>query len=129
MKVLPMDLGVCGVEQLMYAGSIAFDTENASEGVTLLTLPENTIITKAVAVVKTAFNATTTNTITIGTDTSVSNLLGSSDITGGTTGAYIKNAFVESKTAVEVKAKYTQAGTAATAGKAEIYLFVVRIPE
>lgn len=129
MKVVPMNLGVCGVEQVMFAGSIAFDTEKASEGVVLTKLPANIIVTKAVAVVKTAFNAATTNVITVGTDDNIGNLLGSSDITGGTAGAYIKNTFAESKAATDVKAKYTQSGTAATAGEADIYLFVVRIPE
>ena len=129
MKVIPMDLGVCGVEQLMYAGEVSFDTEDISTGVELVKLPANIIVTKAVAVVKTAFDAGTTNVLTVGTNSDVNDLLGTSDITEGTAGAYVKNVFVEKHAETSVKAKYTQTGTDATAGKAEIYLSVVRIPE
>lgn len=129
MKVVPMDMGVCGVEQLMYAGNVAFDTEGIDAGVELCKIPAHTIITKAVAVVKTAFDAGTTNVLTVGANSGVDDLLGSGDITEGTKGAYSKNAFVQCDAKTAVKAKFTQTGTAATAGEAEIYLFVVRIPE
>lgn len=129
MKVVPMDLGVCGVEQLVFAGSIAFDTENASDGVVLTKLPANIVITRAVAVVNTAFNAATTNVLTVGTNDDVNDILGTSDITEGTAAVYNKQTFIEYNAKKTVKAKYTQTGTAATAGEADIYLFVVRIPE
>lgn len=128
MKVQGMDLGVVGVEQLLYAGEISFDTTGIATGVKLIDLPEGVIVTRATAVVKTAFNAGTTNVLTVGTNSDVDDLLGSSDITEGTAGAYTVNKFVEYNEAKTVKAKYTQTGTDATAGKAEIYLHVVRIP-
>lgn len=135
MKVKANDLGVCGVEQLFYAGSIAFNTEDISTGVALCELPHSAIITRAVAVVKTAFNAATTNVVTVGVgldnshDPQTDNLLGSSDITEGTAAAYSKQVFVEAKKGDKVYAKYTQTGTAATAGAADIYLFAVGTPE
>ena len=50
-------------------------------------------------------------------------------ITEGTAAAYAGgNKFVKLGTNAAVKAKYTQTGTDATAGAADIYLFVVRIP-
>ena len=87
------------------------------------------VITRAVAVVKTAFNAGTTNVLTVGTNDDADNLLGSSDVTEGTAGAYTKNTFVEAAKGGKVKAKFIETGTAASAGVAEIYLFAVGIPE
>ena len=129
MKPNPMDLGVCGVEQLLYAGKVNFDDEGVSTGVKLCELPANIIVTKAVAVVTEAFNAATTNVLTVGTNNDVNDILGADDITEGTAAAYSANKFVKYSAKKTVKAKYTQTGTAATAGSAEIYLFVVRVPE
>lgn len=129
MKPNPMDLGVCGVEQLVYAGKVNFDDTKVDEGISLCELPANIIVTKAVAVVGTAFNAGTTNVLTVGTNSDVDDILGSGDITEGTAGAYTANKFVKYDSKKTVKAKYTQTGTDATTGDAEIYLFVVRIPE
>ena len=130
MNLKPMDLGVCGVEQLLHAGKVSFDTKDIANGVELIELPANMIITKAVAVVGKAFNAATTNVLTVVTNDSVDDLLGADDVTEGTAGTYMKNIFEIRKGApIKVKAKYTSTGTAATAGEANIYLGVVRIPE
>jgi len=128
MKPNPWNLGACGVEQMIYAGSVAFDTEDIDKGVELCELPAGIIVTRAVAVVKTAFDAGTTNVLTVGSNDDVNDLLGSDDVTEGTAAAYVVNKFVQYGTAKKIKAKYTQTGTAATAGAADIYLFVVRIP-
>jgi hypothetical protein len=58
----------------------------------------------------------------------IDDLLGSSDITEGTAAAYSKQTFAKYTEKKAIKAKFTQTGTAATAGAADIYLFVVRIP-
>ena len=129
MKVPANDLGLCGIEQLFYAGQIAYNTTGASSGVELCKVPHDVVITRAVAVVKTAFNAGTTNVLTVGTNDDVDNLLGSSDVTEGTAGAYTKNTFVEAAKGSKIKAKFTETGTAASAGVAEIYIFAVGIPE
>lgn len=128
MKAMPMDLGVCGVEQMLYAGSVVYNTEGVDEGVVLCELPANIVVTKAVAVVTTAFNAATTNVLTVGANDNIDDILGSGDVTEGTAAAYSANKFVKYTEAKKIKAKYTQTGTAATAGAADIYLFVVRIP-
>lgn len=60
------DLGKCGIEQVLCAGKVSFDTKDVSKGIVLIELPQNIIITKAVAVVNTAFNAATTNVLTVG---------------------------------------------------------------
>lgn len=129
MKVRANDFGICGVEQLFYAGTVAFDDTDAATGVLLKKLPNNVIITRAVAVVTEAFNAGTTNVLTVGTNTDVDNVLGTSDITEGTTGTYNKQTFVQAEAGAKLKAKYTQTGTAATAGSADIYVFFVSIPD
>lgn len=124
------DLGKCGIEQVLCAGKVSFDTKDVSNGIVLIELPENIIITKAVAVVNTAFNAVTTNVLTVGTNDSADDLLGADDVTEGTTGTYQKNLFKIIKgEKPKIKAKFTSTGAAATAGEAEIYLNVVRIPE
>ena len=128
MKVQGYDIGTCGVEQLFYAGEITFDTDGASTGVETLELPAGVIVTRATAVVNKAFNAGTTNVLTVGTNDDADDILSSSDITEGTAGVYTVNKFVELSAATKVKIKYTQTGTAATAGSAEIYLHLVRIP-
>lgn len=127
-NLVPHDIGDCGSVQLMYAGSVSFDTEDVDKGVKLCTLPANIIVTKAVAVVDTAFDAGTTNVLTVGTNDDVDNLLGSSDVTEGTAGTYSKDGFVHLTAKTKVKAKFTQTGTAATSGTADVYLEVVRCP-
>lgn len=123
------DLGKCGIEQVLCAGKVSFDTKDINKGVDLIELPEDIIITKAVAVVNTAFNAATTNVLTVGTNDAVNDLLGANDVTEGTTGVYQKNLFKICKgTKTKIKVKFTFTGAAATAGEAEIYLNVVRIP-
>lgn len=129
MKVMANDLGVCGVEQLFYAGSVKFNTDKASEGVELCKLPGSVIITRAVAKVTTAFNGGTSSKISVGTDDGEGNILGESDITATTAGTYSKQAFLEAERGAAVKAKVTITGDAATAGEAAVYIFAVGIPE
>lgn len=128
MKLHANDLGVCGVSQAFYAGTVKFDTEGISEGVKICDIPEGLIFTKAVAKVKTAFNAATTNVLTVGFETDKNELLGTSDVTEGTAGIYTKELWVEGGSNNAIYAKYTQTGTAATTGEAEIYLMVVPAP-
>lgn len=129
MNVNPMDLGVCGVEQLLYAGKVNYNDKDVDKGIDLCTLPANIIVTRAVCVVDTAFDAGTTNVITVGANDDANDILGASDVTGGTSGAYSADKFVKYNAKKTIKTKFTQTGTAATAGTAKVYLFVVRIPE
>ncbi len=129
MKVMENDFGVCGVEQVFYAGHVAYNDTDVDKGIVLRKLPAGAIITRAVAVVGTAFDAGTTNVLTLGTNDDCDNILGSSDITEGTAGTYSKQTFVEAAKGAEIKVKYTQTGTAATAGAADIYVFFAAKPE
>ena len=69
MKPNPWNLGACGVEQMIYAGSVKYNDTGIDEGIVVCDLPDNIVVTKAVAVVTTAFNAGTTNVLTVGTNT------------------------------------------------------------
>ena len=129
MKPMANDLGMCGIEQMFYAGTVKYNDDGISTGVELFKAPNKLMITRGVAVVNTAFNAATKNVLTIGANDDVDDIMGSADVTEGTKGAYSKLAFVEVAKGGKVKAKFTQTGTAATAGEADIYLFAVGIPE
>ena len=125
MRVKENDFGICGVEQMFYAGSVAYNDTDIDKGIVLKELPNNVYITRAVAVVGTAFDAGTTNVLTVGTNDDCDNILDSSDITEGTAGTYNKQTFVEASKGAKIKAKYTQTGTDATAGAADICVFFV----
>ena len=126
---MPMDVGVSGVEQMLYAGTVKYNDTGVATGIKLCDLPANIIVTRAVAVVTTAFNAGTTNVLTVGANDDVDDILGSSDITEGTAGNYSKDTFVHCASKTAVKAKFTETGTDATAGEADLYLEIVRCPE
>lgn len=128
MKLNPYDLGACGMVQMFHAGTVNFDTNGIAEGAVICNIPKGTYVTKAVAVVKTAFNAATTNVLTVGFQ-GRNEILGADDVTAGTAGTYKKELFVEGGANTEVYAKYAQTGTAATAGSADIYLQVVVGPD
>jgi hypothetical protein len=130
MKVSANDLGMCGVEQLFYAGTVKFNDTGIDEGKAIYTIPHDAVITRVVAKVTDAFDAGTTNVVTVGTSAENANeLLGAGDITEGTEGVYTKQHFTEVAEKSKLYAKYTQTGTDATAGEAEIYVFAVGIPE
>lgn len=128
MKLKPYNLGACGLCQMFHAGTVKFDTDGIGSGVAICEVPAGTIVTRAIAVVTTAFDAATTNVLTVGKKTNANEILGTADITEGTAGTYQKNVFVDMGAETKIYAKYTQTGTAATAGAAEIYLEVVPAP-
>lgn len=130
MKIGANGLGDCYKPVWFCAGTVKFNTTDVSTGAELCKIPHDCTITRAVAKVNTAFDAGTTNVLTIGTTTANANeLLGSDDITEGTAGTYSKNHFVNAAANTPIVAKYTQTGTAATAGEAEIWLEAFGIPE
>ena len=53
MKPNPWNLGACGVEQMIYAGSVKYNDTGIDEGIVVCDLPDNIVVTKAVAVVQT----------------------------------------------------------------------------
>ncbi len=112
-----------------FRASVAFNTVNiGSDGmVPLGTLPAGAIVTHAIVKVTTAFNAATTNVLTVGTLASVDAVLAAADIDETVVQTTVTFAAAGYSVAVDTPLfiKYAQTGTAATAGAATIILFFV----
>lgn len=109
---------------------VNFNDANVANGVLVGTLPTGAMVIDAVVKVITAFNAATTNVLTAGTNSaSYDNIIGAADVTEGTPGGYraaIATAGATSYAAdTDIFAKYTQSGTAATTGQADIVITYV----
>jgi hypothetical protein len=81
--------------------------------------------------VTTAFNAGTTNVITLGDGTTADKYLAAADVTEGTPGVYPtggKGPFVAETAAKTLTATYAQTGTAATTGAARVYAVITDAP-
>lgn len=109
-----------------------FNTTGASSGVKIGTLPANAVVQFWRANVETAFNAGTTNPITIGTTATGAEIAASASITSGTAGAYTGSpaaaAGWKQQTAdQDVFCSYIPTGTAATTGKAIITVTFVSL--
>lgn len=122
--------GAVGIEQALYLGEIAFGATGAATGVALRNkLPAGFVVTRFVCNVLTAFNAATTNALVLGNEDDDDAYMAADDITEGAAGTNSKPAWLAvGADDIEVEAKYTQSGTAATAGKAEFYAFVMKLP-
>jgi hypothetical protein len=91
-------------------------------------LPQNAFIENVLVEVVVAFNAATTNVLTVGTvATGYNNIVAAADVNEAATGVYqCTRSFGRSLTAaadVLPYAMYTQTGTAATTGQAIIVIF------
>jgi len=128
MKVQGNDLGVCGVEQLLHAGTVKYNDTGIGDGKAIFTIPHDCVITRVVAVVETAFAGATSPVLIYGTADDDDAFLAAGDITEGTAGAYTKQLFSEIEKGDKIYAKLTGTGTF-TAGVAELYVFAVGIPE
>lgn len=128
MKPMANDLGMCGIEQMFYAGKVAYNTTGIGTGVALFEAPQKMIITKVVAVVGHAFNAGTTNVLVLGTEDDDDAIAASGSIDESSATAQFVNAFVELEKGDKVLAKYTSTGTEPSAGDAEFYVFAVGVP-
>jgi hypothetical protein len=113
--------------------SISFDTPGIASGIPFDdAVPDGAEIVDALVGVKTAFNAASTNVVTLGMNgTTANDLLGASDVTEGTPGGYRAPAVNVMKTVsgnTFPYVKYTQTGTAATTGAAKCMVFFT-LPE
>lgn len=92
-------------------------------------VPANAVITAVEVLVNTAFNAGTTNVLIVGTAADDDAYLAAGDVNEAATGYTrytAKGGMVTAET--EILVEYTQSGTAATAGDADVIVefFVVR---
>lgn len=107
------------------AKSVAYNTPNigTADMVQIGTLPANCIVTGAIVRVGTAFNAGTTNVLVVGTSGgSNADIVAAGDVNEGATGTtLITTGLGLSITAdTPIYAKFTETGTAATAGAADV---------
>lgn len=95
--------------------------------VPLGTLPAGAIVTGMLVKVTTAFNAATTNVLTVGTASSDDAILTATDIDETEVDTTVTFAAYGYKVAADtpIFIKYAQTGTAASAGAADIILFFV----
>lgn len=106
---------------------VAFGDAGIAAGILAGTLPAGALIISALARIITAFNAGTTNVLTVGTNsTAYDNIFAAADITEATVGGYVAPALTASATTyaadTDVFIKYAQTGTAATTGAADILI-------
>jgi hypothetical protein len=106
---------------------VNYNDSGISGGVYVGTLPAGAMVIDAVTRVNTAFNAGTTNVLTAGTNSaSYDNIIGAGDVTEGTPGGYRAAILTAGATAyaadTDIYVKYTQTGTAADAGQADIII-------
>ena len=98
-----------------------------SSTVDLDTLAVGDVVIKCWAQVVTAFNAGTTNVLTVGDGTTANKYLAAADVTEGTPGVYPTGGagpFAAETAAGTLRATYAQTGTAATTGSARVYALV-----
>lgn len=94
----------------------------ATTGIPVVTLEKGSIVLRASVRIETAFNAATTNVLTLGDATTIDTLITSANAVAGTpgfkagTGVAIGTELAADTTFL---ARFTQTGTAATAGVAE----------
>jgi hypothetical protein len=112
-----------------YRLTINFNDQNIGAAQQFGALPAGAYIYAIDAYVTTAFNAATTNVITIGTTKASANEIVASGITAGTPGVYhltaaagLGLAVTSGASAVPLFAKYAQTGTAATTGQVTILI-------
>lgn len=103
-------------------GSIAFDTADAATGVAMGTLPANSYIVDIVVDVTTAFNAGSTNVLTVGKTGTLDAYAAAGDVdeTSATAQRVTTGIGTIGSTAVPVLIAYAQTGDAATTGAATV---------
>jgi len=98
-----------------------------SSTVDLDTLAIGDVVISCWAQVVTAFNAGTTNVLTVGDGTTANKYLAAADVTEGTPGVYPTGGagpFAAETAAGTLRVTYAQTGTAATTGSARVYALV-----
>lgn len=105
--------------------TVNYNDANISSGFQIGTIPQNAVVQDVDVDIVTAFNAATTNVLTVGTTTTATELVAAGDVNEGATGntgpiTRGRGRSLTSAGDVGVYVKYTQSGTAATAGQATI---------
>ena len=104
--------------------TVSFNTSGIGAGVFWFRIPARAQITSCLVNVETAFNAGTTNVLTIGYGASLNEIVAAGDVdeSSATAQSVTTGNSLEFSEEKDVYVKYAQTGTAATAGKARIVL-------
>ena len=110
--------------------TVAYNTLNVSTADTVKvgTLPAGAQIVSCIVRITAAFNAATTNVLTVGTSAgSNADVISDADLSEGVTGTTVgtRGCDLSITSDTPIYAKYTQTGTAATAGNAIITILYV----
>lgn len=121
-------------QQICYLGpkTINYNDTGIAAGVILGYLPAGSQVVGAAIRINTAFNAATTNVLTIGEtgDAGIDNIMDADDFTAeGTPGNYLVSAlapgYAPPAADKEIRVAYNQTGTAATTGQAVVSLLYI----
>ena len=110
---------------------VNYNDAGVSTGVLVGTVPAGAIITAVICEIATAFNAATTNVLTVGTTGTGTDLMTSAESISGTIGQKTAATYKGTAAAApvandqDVFVAYTQTGTAATTGVAYVIVFFV----
>jgi len=118
-----LDTKFATTAKFLKLGTIDFEDTSATPlALATAHVPAGAMITQIICNVTTAFDSGDSDTLSVGINGTVNTFLTTSDITATTIGGYTKIAAYESGEAdLTVYATWTGAGTAATAGSADIY--------
>jgi hypothetical protein len=112
-----------GHESQLYS-DVNFNTPNVGTGFLIGKIPAFSVVKNVVISVETTFNAATTNVFTVGTSTTATEWVDNTFVSSGAVvDTYQSDAGYGLTTSdLSVYAKYTQSGTAATQGKAHVWV-------
>lgn len=109
-----------------YRATVNFNDAGIASAIQFGTLPQNSSITDIQVEIVTAFNAGSTNVLTVGTTTTATEIVNAADVNEAATGVTkVTRGLGQSLTAsadTALYAKYVQTGGAATAGQAVIII-------
>jgi hypothetical protein len=111
----------------LVSGTVLFSNTT----VDLETLAIGDVVVQCWCEVLTAFNAATTNVITVGNGVTADKYLAAADVTEATPAVYPtggKGPYTAETAAGTLKITYAQTGTAATTGAAKVYALVTNLP-
>lgn len=112
-----------------YRATVNFNDGGIASAIQFGTLPQGSSIVDVQVEIVTAFNAGTTNVLTFGTTTTATEIVNGADVNEAATGVTkVTRGLGQSLTAsgdTPLYAKYTQTGTAGTAGQAVVVISFV----
>jgi hypothetical protein len=112
-----------GHESQLYS-EVNFNTPNVATGFLIGKVPAFSVVKNVTISVESTFNAATTNVFTVGTSTTATEWADATLVSSGATAdTYVTDlGYALTTSDLSVYAKYTQSGTAATAGKAHVWV-------